>query len=140
MQQVVDRVSEGGLNFEIYDDGDCVLTNSPTGFVQFSAALIARLARKPGLRAQRQAVDSLATVPPSGPRAIAETHISAGASGAELSGAIRRTNIHKLPEGPGWQCTLVDESNHSVTHVYDSRTYARAGLPGTPIGQAGRIA
>ena len=42
MPQVIDRVGECGLNFEIYDDGDCVLTNSPGGFVQLSAALIER--------------------------------------------------------------------------------------------------
>ena len=143
MHQVVDSVSENGLNFEIYDDGDCVLTNSHVGFVQFSAALIARLARKAGASGQRKAVNSAVTLAPAGliPKIPnAEPTVPASAPDDKPSGTVRRTNIQKLPEAQGWQCTLVNENNHSVTHAYESRTYARAGLPQTPIGQGGRIA
>jgi hypothetical protein len=140
MPQVVDKVSENGLNFEIYDDGDCVLTNSPSGFVQFSAALIARLARKPGVAAHRKVVISPATQASPGSMPDADTIAPTTKRAGEPSSVVRRTNIHKLPNAPGWQCTLVDDANRSVTQLYESRTHARAALPGTPIGQAGRIA
>ena len=140
MPQVVDKVSENGLNFEIYDDGDCVLTNLPSGFVQFSAALIARLARKPGVAAHRKVVNSPTTQTSPSSRPVEPTAASASGHADKPSSVVRRTNIHKLPDAPGWKCTLVDDTNRSVTHVYESRTHARAALPGTPIGQAGRIA
>jgi hypothetical protein len=140
MPQVVDKVSANGLNFELYDDGDCVLTNSPTGFVQFSAALIARLARKPGIAAPRKVVISPTTQASPVFKPDAATSAPTAKRAGEPSSVVRRTNIHKLPDAPGWQCTLVDEANRSVTQVYESRTHARAALLGTPIGHAGRIA
>ena len=140
MPQVVDRVSECGLNFEIYDDGDCVLTNSPAGFVQLSAALIARLALKTGGDGQRKTRASgldphrlEATCQTADPRATSQK------STETLAGLVP-TRIHRLPEGPGWQCTFVDENNCHIHHVYESRSCARAALPTTPIGVAGRTA
>ena len=122
MPRVVDRVSENGLNFEIFDDGDCVLTNSPVGFVQFSAALIARLARTPGAAAQPKNTSAPDTVAPSNLASAPAPAMSPSEYSGKQSSAVRRFNIHKLPDASGWQCTLVDEDNHSVTQVYESRT------------------
>ena len=116
MPHVVDTVSEGELKFEIYDDGDCVLINSPGGFVQLSRSLIARLAGKgvPSRHTAQKAEGSAPTT--SGP-----------------------VNIRKLETGPGWQCTFQD-GGHATCHVYETRTQARAGSLKNDIGVAGRIA
>ena len=117
MPHVVETVSAGELKFEIYDDGDCVLINSPGGFVQLSRSLIARLAGNGVPSGQASARKSEgATLTVTGP-----------------------ANVRKVETGPGWQCTFQD-GGQTICHVYETRTQARAGSLKNRIGVAGRIA
>lgn len=131
MPQVVETLNEGGLIFEIYDDGDCVLTNAPGGYVQLSAVLISRLAKVARIGSIRRKLTE--------PEAQTSTLVIGMDPGHALAKACA-FSIRKLVDTPGWQCSLFDEQQQIVLHVYESRSLARSGLLSNPIGTAGRIA
>ena len=131
MPKVVRTVKQDGLIFEVYADGDCVLTNATVGYVQISREVLAALVSGSDVAAQRKE-------PVSGRR-----HVPSDAHAETIRDAKPDThpfNIHKVENGAGWQCSFLDGRQHTVHHVYASRSLARAGSLSNPIGTAGRIA
>lgn len=131
MPKVTERFNEAGLDFELYSDGDCIITTPSSGYMQLSAELIARLTQKP-----------------SKPRNGAK-HIPAGqvkvakqdnpVLGKDAGAIKRRINPVSAPI-PGWECVLVAQGQEDIRQVYLSRKYARAAQPDTLVGVNGRVA
>lgn len=137
---IVDKFSVEGVFYEVHSDGDCLVTLLDGGYLQLKGESLARIA-KVGSRATADKVETTAPLGcvPIDSYLKVEPAVTESASANETAEKLRRA-ISPVAEGSGWTCVLTKPGQSAITHVYASRSLARAASPSTQIGEQGRLA
>jgi hypothetical protein len=146
MSCVIETINDFGLKFELYDDGDCVVTSPEFGFLQITADIIARLSKNSAVKiTQKKDVtevkpskvldDAMATTVP-----VQEAKLVEQADVNQMNKKIGR-KIEFLPTSSTWECVFqCGDERGIIRHEYKSRSFARAATPETQLNTNGRVA
>lgn len=138
--KVIDKFSANRVNIEVYSDGDCLIEVVSPGFFQLTAKTLERISSS---RINGGVLNKDANPTPGQAKSCAKTATVVGKSLAPESAEIRRSVAACGPSDPvpsAWKCVIKVKDCPSVEHLYKSRTLARQGAVGTPIGMQGRLA
>lgn len=122
MNKIIKTLFEGNVKFEVYSDGDVMVTNEFQYFV-IDQKLISKLIIKNSFTEQKtpaQDADPIATIEP-----IVATEV--------------RKTYKQLSGSGGWICEFTQDGELLCRHVYVSRRYARLAEPQFEVGTHGRI-
>jgi hypothetical protein len=129
MPHVVSKIQDNDRTFELYDDGDCVMTIPSFGYVSLNRDILALLTGKKSSPAPE--------IHKNGTKQIIVPEASFDDS--NISDQKIKRKIAQL-ENKTWDCVMLVAGKQDIHHIYSSRSLARAGVPQNKVGQNGRVA
>lgn len=141
---VVDRFSVADVNFDVYDDGGCVIESPTPGFLELSAETIRRISAKTPTPAPAKQIHVESTQAPTKPvkREAPTSTVTEKAVEAivpETTEKVQRSIFKDRATGGMWLCEFKVLGEVRARHAYSSREWARKGTLNTAIGEGGRI-